>query len=41
LFLIRMILSDSVILMLDPEYTPEATEAIRRKLGLDQSLIVQ
>jgi len=40
-FLIRMIPGDPVILMLGPEYTPEAADAIRHKLGLDQSIIVQ
>jgi peptide/nickel transport system permease protein len=40
-FMIRMIPGDPVVLMLGPEYTPQAAEAIRFKLGLDEPLPVQ
>jgi peptide/nickel transport system permease protein len=40
-FLLRFIPGDPVIQMLGPEYTPEAAEALRHKLGLDQPLHVQ
>lgn len=40
-FMIRMIPGDPVVMMLGPEYTPEAAEAIRVKLGLNESLPVQ
>ncbi len=40
-FLLRMIPGDPVVQMLGPEYTPEAAEALRRKLGLDEPLLVQ
>jgi peptide/nickel transport system permease protein len=40
-FLLRLIPGDPVIQMLGPEYTPEAAEALRRKLGLDEPLQVQ
>ena len=40
-FLLRMIPGDPVIQMLGPEYTPEAAEALRHKLGLDQPLLTQ
>lgn len=40
-FVIRFIPGDPVIQMLGPEYTPEAAEALRIKLGLDESLGVQ
>jgi len=40
-FLIRAIPGDPVIQMLGPEYTPEAAEAMRHKLGLDESVITQ
>ncbi len=40
-FLLRAIPGDPVVQMLGPEYTPEAAEALRRKLGLDESLPVQ
>jgi peptide/nickel transport system permease protein len=40
-FMLRMIPGDPVVQMLGPEYTPEAAEALRRKLGLDAPLGVQ
>lgn len=40
-FLLRMIPGDPVVQMLGPEYTPEAADALRRKLGLDQPLLSQ
>jgi peptide/nickel transport system permease protein len=40
-FMIRMIPGDPVVLMLGPEYTPEAAELIRQKLGLNESLPIQ
>ena len=40
-FLLRMIPGDPVIQMLGPEYTPEAAEALRHKLGLDEPLLTQ
>jgi peptide/nickel transport system permease protein len=40
-FMIRMIPGDPVVQMLGPEYTPEAAEAIRVKLGLNEALPVQ
>jgi peptide/nickel transport system permease protein len=40
-FLVRMIPGDPVVQMLGPEYTPEAAEALRRKLGLDEPIYVQ
>ncbi len=40
-FLMRMIPGDPVIQMLGPEYTPEAAEALRRKLGLDEPVHTQ
>jgi peptide/nickel transport system permease protein len=40
-FLLRMIPGDPVIQMLGPEYTPEAAEALRHKLGLDEPLFTQ
>jgi peptide/nickel transport system permease protein len=40
-FLLRMIPGDPVVQMLGPEYTPEAAEALRRKLGLDQPVLAQ
>lgn len=40
-FLIRMIPGDPAVQMLGPEYTPEAAEAIRHKLGLDEPIYVQ
>jgi len=40
-FLLRMIPGDPVIQMLGPEYTPEAADALRRKLGLDEPLLAQ
>jgi peptide/nickel transport system permease protein len=40
-FLLRLIPGDPVVQMLGPEYTPEAAEALRRKLGLDEPVYVQ
>lgn len=40
-FTIRFIPGDPVVQMLGPEYTPEAAEALRQKLGLDESLLTQ
>ncbi|MBA2277706.1 MAG: ABC transporter permease, partial [Chloroflexia bacterium] len=40
-FLIRMIPGDPVLLMLGPEYSPAAAEALRAKLGLDEPVLVQ
>jgi peptide/nickel transport system permease protein len=40
-FLLRMIPGDPVIQMLGPEYTPEAAEALRLKLGLNEPLPTQ
>ncbi len=40
-FLIRLIPGDPAVQMLGPEYTPEAAEAIRHKLGLDEPVYVQ
>jgi peptide/nickel transport system permease protein len=40
-FMLRAIPGDPVVQMLGPEYTPEAAEALRHKLGLDQPLHVQ
>jgi peptide/nickel transport system permease protein len=40
-FLIRAIPGDPVIQMLGPEYTPEAADALRNKLGLDEPILVQ
>lgn len=40
-FMLRLIPGDPVVTMLGPEYTPEAADALRRKLGLDASLPVQ
>ena len=40
-FMIRMIPGDPVVMMLGPEYTPEAAAAIRVKLGLNEPLAVQ
>lgn len=37
-FAIRLVPGDPVVQMLGPEYTPEAAEAMRLKLGLDRSL---
>src|SRR5688572_25117333 len=39
--MIRLIPGDPVIQMLGPEYTPEAADALRAKLGLDEPLYVQ
>lgn len=40
-FLMRAIPGDPVIQMLGPEYTPEAADALRHKLGLDEPLLIQ
>lgn len=40
-FLMRMIPGDPVVQMLGPEYTPEAADALRRKLGLDEPVHTQ
>ncbi|HYO30790.1 MAG TPA: ABC transporter permease [Thermomicrobiales bacterium] len=40
-FMLRLIPGDPVVQMLGPEYTPEAAEALRRKLGLDEPLQIQ
>lgn len=40
-FLMRAIPGDPIIQMLGPEYTPEAADALRHKLGLDQPVLVQ
>ena len=37
-FMVRLIPGDPVVQMLGPEYTPEAAEAIRVKLGLNEPL---
>src|SRR5690606_19961777 len=40
-FMLRLVPGDPVLQMLGPEYTPEAADALRQKLGLDQPLHVQ
>ncbi|MEA2513983.1 MAG: peptide/nickel transport system permease protein [Thermomicrobiales bacterium] len=40
-FMLRLVPGDPVVVMLGPEYTPEAATALRRKLGLDQPIYVQ
>ncbi len=40
-FLIRAIPGDPIIQMLGPEYTPEAAEALRQRLGLNESVFTQ
>jgi peptide/nickel transport system permease protein len=40
-FMLRLVPGDPVLQMLGPEYTPEAADALRHKLGLDQPLYVQ
>ena len=40
-FMLRMVPGDPVVQMLGPEYTPEAAEALRRKMGLDEPIYVQ
>lgn len=40
-FLLRAIPGDPVLNMLGPEYTPEAAEALRNKLGLDEPVLTQ
>ena len=40
-FMLRLIPGDPVVQMLGPEYTPEAAEALRVKLGLDEPFHIQ
>lgn len=40
-FLMRAIPGDPIIQMLGPEYTPEAADALRHKLGLDEPVWIQ
>jgi peptide/nickel transport system permease protein len=40
-FMVRLIPGDPVVQMLGPEYTPEAAQAIRVKLGLDEPFQIQ
>jgi peptide/nickel transport system permease protein len=40
-FMLRAVPGDPVVVMLGPEYTPEAATALRRKLGLDEPIYVQ
>ena len=40
-FMLRLVPGDPIVQMLGQEYTPEAAETLRRKLGLDQPLHVQ
>jgi peptide/nickel transport system permease protein len=40
-FMVRLIPGDPVVQMLGPEYTPEAAEVIRVKLGLDEPFHIQ
>jgi peptide/nickel transport system permease protein len=40
-FMLRAVPGDPVVVMLGPEYTPEAAAALRKKLGLDQPVYVQ
>ena len=40
-FMLRLVPGDPVVVMLGPEYTPEAAEALRRKMGLDEPVYVQ
>jgi peptide/nickel transport system permease protein len=40
-FMVRLIPGDPVVQMLGPEYTPEAADALRAKLGLDEPLYTQ
>lgn len=40
-FLLRAVPGDPIVVMLGTEYTPEAADALRRKMGLDQPLYVQ
>ncbi len=40
-FMLRLIPGDPVVQMLGPEYTPEAADALRAKLGLDEPIYVQ
>jgi peptide/nickel transport system permease protein len=40
-FMLRLIPGDPVVQMLGPEYTPQAADALRAKLGLDEPIYVQ
>lgn len=40
-FLMRAIPGDPIIQMLGPEYSPEAADALRQKLGLDEPVLIQ
>ena len=40
-FMLRLIPGDPVVQMLGPEYTPEAADALRHKLGLDEPMLTQ
>ena len=40
-FMLRAVPGDPVVVMLGPEYTPEAATALRHKLGLDKPIYVQ
>jgi peptide/nickel transport system permease protein len=40
-FMLRAVPGDPVVVMLGPEYTPQAATALRRKMGLDQPIYVQ
>jgi peptide/nickel transport system permease protein len=40
-FMLRAVPGDPVVQMLGPEYTPEAAEALRQKLGLNEPIYVQ
>jgi peptide/nickel transport system permease protein len=40
-FMLRAVPGDPIVVMLGPEYTPEAAEALRHKMGLDEPVYVQ
>src|SRR5215218_4670427 len=40
-FMLRAVPGDPVVVMLGPEYTPEAAAALRKKLGLDEPIYIQ
>src|SRR5215213_8686842 len=40
-FMLRLVPGDPIVVMLGPEYTPEAADALRRKMGLDEPVYVQ
>jgi peptide/nickel transport system permease protein len=40
-FMLRAVPGDPVVVMLGPEYTPEAAEALRHKMGLDEPIYTQ